>query len=76
MAPMHQNNFGKKIVFISNLKVFRLEMRRIRLTFHSATSLDLYITDLTTILYFLIIAACFFYNFCFNFLMYTMSIYA
>ena len=37
MAPIHQNNLWNRIVFISNLKVFRLEMRHIRLfnLFHS-----------------------------------------
>ena len=37
MTPIHQNNLGTETVFISDLKVFRLEMRCIRLSnlFHS-----------------------------------------
>ena len=51
MTLIHQNNLGTKLFFISDLKVFRLEMRRIRLSiynlFHSVGAAKL--KDLGTI---------------------------
>ena len=37
MTPIHQNNYEQNCIFISDLKVFRLEMRHVRLSnlFHS-----------------------------------------